>query len=127
MQVKDLSSNDLFRTYQGSEFPILCKFEPRDEIKNLLDDLFYFYGYARSETLRDEQPSFEKFREITLESRHWFNYVEMSIEWRVDSYYLDNDILQEIANKFAQGVTIFHRGNDGTFDFEQTKENYERW
>lgn len=127
VQVKDLSSNDLFRTYQGSEFPILCKFEPRAEIKSLLDDLFYFYGYARSETLRDEQSSFEKFREITLESRHWFNYVEMAIEWKTDDYYLDDNILQEIANKFAQGVTIFHIGNDGTFDLEQTKENYERW
>ena len=127
VQVKDLTANDLFRTYNGSEFPILCKFEPRDEIKTLLDDLFYYYGYARSETMSKESDSFEDFRETKLASRHWFNYVEMAIEWKADYYYLDDNIMNEIANKFAEGVTVFHIGNDGTYDFEQTKENWEVW
>ena len=130
VQVKDISANDLFRSYQGSLFPIMCKFEPRDDIKKLVDDLFYFFGYSRAETLGSLEADFETFRATEMASRYWFDYIEMGIEWKPSAYYLDKDILNEISTRFATGFTIFHHGIAGStmeWDFEQTKENWEVW
>lgn len=130
VQVKDISANDLFRSYQGSLFPIMCKFEPRDDIKKLVDDLFYFFGYSRAETLGSLESDFETFRANEMASRYWFDYVEMGIEWKPSAYYLDKDILNEISARFSTGFTIFHHGSAGStmeWDFEQTKENWEVW
>ena len=130
VQVKDISANDLFRSYQGSLFPIMCKFEPRDDIKKLVDDLFYYYGYSRAETLGALEDSFETFRATEMASRYWFDYIEMGIEWKPEAYYLDKDILNEISTRFSTGFTIFHHGSAGStmeWDFEQVKENWEVW
>lgn len=130
MQVSDVSANDLFRMYQGSEFPFFVQYRPRQTIIDLLDDLFFYYGYTRSETLGRVADNFEDFRATAMASRYWFDYIEMSIEWLASAYYLDKDILNEISAKFAAGFTIFHLADDGTndtYDFSQRYENWEVW
>ena len=100
----------------------------------MIDDYFYFYGYADN-TLLSQYGNFEQFRENELMSRYFFNYIEMNIVWKPlinptspsnDTWIPDNDILDEIKRKFEQGVTFFHKTTQG-YDFDQTKENYERW
>lgn len=130
LSVKNISANDLFRRYQGQDAPIAKIAEPRPEISAMLDDLFFYYGYSRSETLGSVADSFEDFRANAMASRYWFDYVEMSIEWLASAYYLDKDILNEISAKFATGFTIFHLADDGTndtYDFSQHYENWEVW
>ena len=130
LSVKNISANDLFRRYQGQDAPIAEIAEPRPEISAMLDDLFFYYGYSRSESLGSVADSFEDFRTTAMRSRHWFDYVEMSIEWLASAYYLDKDILNEISAKFAAGFTIFHLADDGTndtYDFAQHYENWEVW
>lgn len=130
VQVKDITANDLFRSYQGSLFPIMCRFEPRDDVKKLVDDLFYYFGYSRAETLGSLESDFETFRANEMASRYWFDYIEMGIEWKPSAYYLDKDILNEISTRFSTGFTIYHHATAGStmeWDFEQTKENWEVW
>ena len=130
LSVKNISANDLFRRYQGQDAPIAQIAEPRPEISAMLDDLFFYYGYSRSESLGSVADDFEDFRATAMASRYWFDYIEMSIEWLASAYYLDKDILDEIAAKFATGFTIFHYADDGTnetYDFSQHYENWEVW
>lgn len=130
MQVSDVSANDLFRMYQGSEFPFFVQYRPRQAIIDLVDDLFFYYGYTRSETLGRVAKDFATFRSTAMSSRYWFDFIEMTIEWLPSIYYLDRDILDAIRAKFAEGVTIFHYASDGksnTYDFSQHYENWEVW
>lgn len=130
MQVSDVSANDLFRMYQGSEFPFFVQYRPRQTIIDLVDDLFFYYGYTRSETLGRVAKDFNTFRATAMESRYWFDFIEMTIEWLPSACYLDSDILEAIRARFAEGVTIFHYASDGksnTYDFSQKYENWEAW
>ena len=130
MQISDVSANDLFRMYQGSEFPFFVQYRPRQTIIDLVDDLFFYYGYTRSETLGRLAEDFELFRENALNSRYWFDFVEMTIEWLPSACYLDSEILDAIRARFAEGVTIFHHNSNGTsatWDFAQQYENWEVW
>ena len=140
--VSGINSNDLLPRYNkptsaqlgGSYFPIIRKYSTPDYIEDMIDDYFYFYGYADN-TLLSQYGNFEQFRENELMSRYFFNYIEMNIVWKPlinptsptdDAWIPDSDILDEIKRKFAQGVTFFHKTTQG-YDFDQTKENYERW
>ena len=140
--VSGINSNDLLIRYNkplnptadGTYFPVIRKYSTPDYIEDMIDDYFYFYGYADN-TLLSQYGTFKEFRENELMSRYFFNYIEMSIVWKPyihagtgtnDVWIPDTDILDEIKRKFAQGVTFFHKTTRG-YDFDQTKENYERW
>lgn len=131
--VSGLNANDLFRKYNGGRLPRLFHYKTPDYIEDMVDNYFYFYGYADN-TLLSQYGNFNDFRNDELMSRAWFNYVEMEIVWNpsVNFTLPDEDILEEVKNKFAQGVTFFHyhamsSSTVDDWDFDRKRENYERW
>ncbi len=125
-EVTSMNQLDLLRAYQTWIVPLACWYQPSEEMAKMIDNLFYYFGYADISILKDYEDSFKDFRAGALSSRLYFNYCEMEIEWQaVNINPLPNqEILDEIKARFIAGVTFFHnlRGN---YDFEQTKENWE--
>lgn len=89
----------------------LTLYEVSEQVKNVLDDLFYYCGY-----IIDEQMIPDAY------SRYWFNFVQAGLIIE-DSSNLNGDIEDDIKEKFEQGVTFLHNHNG--FDFNQEKENWE--
>ena len=90
-----------------------------EQTQRLLNDLFYYFGYARN-TLGIPD----------IESRYWFNFVQCTPVW--NTYFetgCKKDILNDLASKFENGITFFHNGTrtEGavSYDFAQEKENWE--
>ena len=131
--VSGLNANDLFRKYNGGRLPRLFHYKTPDYIEDMVDNYFYFYGYADN-TLLSQYGNFDDFRNDELMSRAWFNYIEMEIVWTPSINFTlpDEDILEEVKNKFREGVTFFHyhamsSSTVDDWDFDRKRENYERW
>lgn len=89
----------------------LCYYELSDRMKNAMWDLFHYCGYATHE---------QKIPDVT--TRLYFNYVQAEIVFKEFSF--DEDIADDIRNKWKQGVTFFHKVND-EYDIDQEYENFE--
>ncbi|WP_407462307.1 hypothetical protein [Methanobrevibacter sp.] len=89
----------------------LCYYELSDIMKNAMWDLFHYCGYATHE---------QKIPDVT--TRLYFNYVQADIVF--DEFTFNEDIADDIKNKWKQGVTFFHKVND-EWDIEQQYENFE--
>lgn len=98
-------------------------YEPSDRIKKMLDDLFYYYGYKRG---------YQGIPNAT--SRKWFNFVQCEPKWKPSFARSSKPFLDELAQKFRNGITFFHY-NEMTskpswmtvqgYDFDQKSENWE--
>lgn len=88
---------DLFRIY-GNNRLRYALYQPREEIKTLLDDLFYFFGYKRDAYAA---PKFNK--------RFYFDYVQFDPEFQNVSYGISGEILNKLRERFQSGVTVFHK------------------
>lgn len=89
----------------------LVYYEVSQNMKNILDDLFYYAGYIVNEQMVP-----------IINSRYWFNFVQASLIID-DSSNLTSEIEDDIKEKFEQGVTFLHYHNK--FDFKQEMENWE--
>lgn len=108
---------DLLEAYSENKFK-LEEYEVTDDIKKLLDDTFYYYGYIE----------FKNFNDNMMNTRKWFNYIKADIEIDNKSSELKEEWIDEIISKFKEGVTYFHGVNISgfmTYDISQTKENWE--
>lgn len=101
---------DLMSQYCGNRLRVLTT-EPRDDIKDMIYNLFYFYGYQT-----------KHFGIPNLNSRYWFNFIQCEAEFKISN--IANDILEAIKEKFKNGITIFHY-HDNTYDVDQIYENWE--
>ena len=89
----------------------LVYYEVSQNMKNILDDLFYYAGYIVNEQMIPE-----------ISSRYWFNFVQATLVIN-DSSNLTSEIEDDIKEKFEQGVTFLHYHDK--FDFKQEMENWE--
>lgn len=103
---------DLLKTYNGNRL-LYETFDVNSVTKAMLNDLFYYCGYA---TNRIKKPEYL--------SRYWFNFVQCLPDFSYSSMTF-NQCLEEITQKFKDGVTFFHYHND--YDLAQSKENWETW
>ena len=101
---------DLMSEYCDNKLRIVIS-EPKEHIRNMIYDLFYYYGYQT-----------KRFGIPDLNSRYWFNFIQCEPEFTWT--HIANDILESIKEKFKNGVTIFHY-HDGKYDVEQKYENWE--
>ena len=101
---------DLMSEYCENKLRIVIS-EPKEHIRNMIYDLFYYYGYQT-----------KRFGIPDLNSRYWFNFIQCEPEFTWT--HIANDILESIKEKFKNGVTIFHY-HDGKYDVEQKYENWE--
>lgn len=110
VSVLNADDYDLLYVYTQNKAK-LCLYEVSDNMKRVLDDLFYYCGYAVNEQMIPD-----------AYSRYWFNFVQAGLIIE-DSSNLSSDIEDDIKEKFEQGVTFLHYHNK--FDFVQEMENWE--
>lgn len=98
-------------------------YEPSYTVKNMLDDLFYFYGYKRG---------YQGVPNAT--SRVWFNFVQCVPKWNPTFARSCKPFLDELGNKFKNGITFFHHQDVYSqpswmtykgYDLDQKSENWE--
>ena len=101
---------DLLTAYSGNRAKLVL-YDVSERMKKLIGDLFYYCGYKL-----DLQAVPDK------DSRYWFNFVQCDLIVNYDSN-VPSDIMNDLVERFKQGVTFFHY-HDG-FDLDQEKENLE--
>lgn len=86
-----------------------------DNTYERISDLFYYCGYACN---YQTTPN--------VLSRYWFNYLQCTPDFKPtnETGYMPVNVKNELINKYQQGVTFLHKQNN-TYDFAQTKENWE--
>lgn len=91
----------------------LYKISLSDSDYYYLDNYFHKYGY---ETL--------EYKKIIKQTRRYFDYKKIHFNELTCNINLTLDVKNDIATRFAEGVTIYHRYNN-RFDFAQEYENWE--
>jgi hypothetical protein len=112
--VSGVDDVDLLKAYTDNRLHEI-RYEVNDVTKQMLDDFFFYFGYAVN---RQKVPNFT--------GRIWFNYVQCTPYFKDEEYTLLAPYLDDIAQKFGDGVTIFHEVQS-KWDLSQEKENLESW
>jgi hypothetical protein len=86
-------------------------YSPSDYNVKLLQDLFHYFGYATNE---------RKVPDIN--SRYWFNFIQCEIEFE-RRFVQWQDFMNDLKQKFLEGITIFHYHNG--YDLDQEHANWE--
>ena len=116
--VSTTGNHDLFKWYSGNKL-ILFEFEPREEVRELINDYFSLYGYSRG-----------YYEKPDLDSRLFFNYCRGYVD--IDNYKKRRAIEEnkaDIVQKFQDGVYKIHKVNTPLgmyWDMKLERQNYER-
>ena len=86
-----------------------------DNIKQGLYNLFRLTGYACNE-----------YAIPTFDSRLYYNFIQCKADFEEANWTYAKSFLDDIKAKYSIGVTVFHKV-DNSYDFLQTKENFEKW
>lgn len=101
---------DILTAFSGNKAKIVY-YELSDIMKSAMYDLFFYCGYATHE---------QKIPDVT--TRLYFNFVQAEIVF--DEYNFNEEIADDIQNKWNEGVTFFHAVSGG-YDIGQQYENFE--
>ena len=107
-------------TRYGGNFSGIVKriWQPREDVKNMLNDLFYLYGYACND-----------IGTPNLREKELFDFIQCEAEFDINAVHIEGltiEYLNEAKQLLAQGVTIFH-SYEGTFDTTFTHENFDNY
>ena len=103
---------DLLKIYSSNKAKI-CYYKVSEYLEIALWDLFHFFGYKTNE-----------YKIPNVKTRCNFNFVQAEIVF--DEFNFNEDIANEIMEKWSQGVTFFHKQNESVkYDIEQQYENFE--
>ena len=91
----------------------LCLYQVSDRMKQLLLDLFYYFGYTTNE-----------LKIPNLQTRLWFNYIACELEVSDTGKNISEELMSNLIQRYNQGITILHKVN-GQWDFAQITENWE--
>ncbi len=103
--------------------------EPRNEIKQAINNIYYRYGYTTDE--------YTSLTDNIINSRRYFNYIKgdiniaTSVSLEKDRY-ISQDAISDVLERFKSGVTILHTLSDLTstanvIDVDCFKFEYENW
>ena len=110
---------DLMQKYTGNR-AILMQYKVSEKVEKLLYNLFYYYGYVSDEYGNP-------FTSGWATSRNNFNYLQCELVF--NTQWGDNEIMEDITNRYKEGATIFHKTTSGSntnfYDFAQNLENWE--
>lgn len=101
---------DILSAISGNKAKIVY-YELSDIMKQAMWDLFHYCGYATHE---------QKIPDIT--TRLYFNFVQAEIVF--SQYKFNEDIAEDIKNKWNEGITFIHKVS-GSYDLDQQYENFE--
>ena len=101
---------DILTAFSGNKAKLVY-YELSDVMKQAMYDLFYYCGYATHE---------QKIPDVT--TRLYFNFVQAEIIFK--EFTFNEEIADDIQNKWNEGVTFFHPVS-GAYDIDQQYENFE--
>ena len=116
--VSTTGNHDLFKWYSGNKV-LLFEFEPREEVRDMINDYFSLYGYSRG-----------YYEKPDLDSRLFFNYCRGTVD--IDNYKKNRSLEEhkaDIIKKFQDGVYKIHKVNTPLgiyWDVKLERQNYER-
>lgn len=115
-------------TIYGNKLKFIVR-EPRNEIKEAINNIYYRYGYTTDE--------YTSLTDNIINSRRYFNYVkgDINIATAVSlekDRYISQDAIADVLERFKSGVTILHTLSDLTstanvIDVDCFKFEYENW
>lgn len=105
----------LLEKYNNNKLHLIT-YEPYKEIKEQLDDLFYYYGYATTE-----------YRVPNLNNRQVFNYIQCTPYWKSSNIFIFDDFMQLVNEKCINGFTIYHKVKLNNNDYWDLNQQYENW
>ena len=116
-------------TIYGNKLQFLVR-EPRNEIKQAINNIYYRYGYTTDE--------YTSLTDSIINSRRYFNYVkgDINIATAVSldkDRYISQDAISDVLERFKSGVTILHTLSDLTptapniIDVDCLKFEYENY
>ena len=115
-------------TIYGNKLQFIVR-EPRNEIKQAINNIYYRYGYTTDE--------YTSLTDNIINSRRYFNYVkgDINIATAVSlekDRYISQDAISDVLERFKSGVTILHTLSDLTtttniIDVDCLKFEYENY
>ena len=103
--------------------------EPRNEIKQAINNIYYRYGYTTDE--------YTSLTDNIINSRRYFNYVkgDINIATAVSlekDRYISQEAISDVLERFKNGITMLHTLSDLTstaniIDVDCFKFEYENW
>ena len=115
-------------TIYGNKLQFIVR-EPRTEIKQAINNIYYRYGYTTDE--------YTSLTDNIINSRRYFNYVkgDINIATAVSlekDRYISQEAISDVLERFKNGVTILHTLSDLTstaniIDVDCFKFEYENW
>ena len=121
-------SRSLNWTIYGNKLQFIVR-EPREEIKQAINNIYYRYGYTTDE--------YTSLTDNIINSRRYFNYVkgDINIATAVSlekDRYISQEAISDVLERFKSGVTILHTLSDLTstaniIDVDCFKFEYENW
>lgn len=115
-------------TIYGNKLQFIVR-EPRKEIKEAVNNIYYRYGYTTDE--------YTSLADNIINSRRYFNYVKgdiniaTSVSLEKDRY-ISQDAIADVLERFKSGVTILHtlidlKSTTNVVDVDCFKFEYENW
>ena len=97
-------------TIYGNKLQFIVR-EPRNEIKQAINNIYYRYGYTTDE--------YTSLTDNIINSRRYFNYVKGDINIATavaleKDRYISQDAIADVLERFKSGVTILHTLSDLT-------------
>ena len=112
--VSNTEDLNLLSYYNGNRL-IRYTEDINDNIKQGLYNLFRLTGYACND-----------YGIPNINSRLYYNFLQCKADFEETDWTYGKSFLDDIKAKYEIGVTYFHKV-DNSYDFQQTKENFEIW
>lgn len=112
--VSNTEDLNLLSYYNGNRL-IRYTEDINDNIKQGLYNLFRLTGYACND-----------YGIPNVNSRLYYNFLQCKADFEETAWTYGKSFLDDIKAKYEIGVTYFHKV-DNSYDFQQTKENFEIW
>lgn len=112
--VSNTEDLNLLNFYNGNRL-IRYTEDINDNIKQGLYNLFRLTGYACND-----------YGVPVTNTRLYYNFLQCKVDIEETNWTYGKSFLDDIKAKYEIGVTYFHKV-DNSYDFQQTKENFETW
>ena len=101
---------DILTAFSGNKAKIV-EYTLSEKMTQAMWDLFHYCGYATHEQ-----------KKPVINTRLYFNFVQAEIVF--EEFNFNDEIAQDIRNKWNDGITFFHAVS-GVYDIDQQYENFE--
>lgn len=112
--VSNTEDLNLLSYYNGNRL-IKATYSVSSELKQSIYNFFRLTGYACDD-----------YSIPNTDTRVWYNFIQCEPDIDEFKWKYSKEDLDDIKARYQLGVTVYH-ANDNQYDFEQTKENFEKW